>query len=108
MDDLVSWIAAYAPHHSVFLPVYASLPTPTALNSGTLCEYRIELSNSFCDEFPLLDLFAPSLPRTHAAQISTTPQTSWTTTRSGGRTVPQVTFSVASTVPLSALFVASN
>lgn len=35
----VTWIAPYAPHHSTFVPVYASAPqTPSSLNAGTQCE----------------------------------------------------------------------
>ena len=35
----VTWTAQYAPHHSVYLPVYASAPeTPSPLIAGTLCK----------------------------------------------------------------------
>ena len=36
----LTWIAPYAPHHSSFVPVYASAPTtPSSLNTGTQCTY---------------------------------------------------------------------
>ena len=35
----VTWIAPYAPHHSSFVPVYASATvTPSSLNCGTQCK----------------------------------------------------------------------
>ena len=35
----VAWIAPYAPHHSTFVPVYASAEkTPSSLNTGTQCK----------------------------------------------------------------------
>ena len=35
----LTWIAPYAPHHSSFVPVYASATvTPSSLNTGTQCE----------------------------------------------------------------------
>ena len=37
----LTWIAPYAPHHSSFVPVYASAPvTPSSMNTGTQCTYE--------------------------------------------------------------------
>ena len=37
----LTWIAPYAPHHSSFVPVYASAPvTPSSMNTGTQCTYK--------------------------------------------------------------------
>jgi hypothetical protein len=42
----VTWIAPYAPHHSSFVPVYASAPvTPSSLNTGTQCKALTQMSN---------------------------------------------------------------
>ena len=40
----VAWIAPYAPHHSTFVPVYASAEkTPSSLNTGTQCKLPISV-----------------------------------------------------------------